>query len=72
MKNSYGLALIALVMALVGMSIALAAYFRRKNCILCDDLDDDFIEYYDDEDEALEDCCGGCGCSGNGEAEAEE
>lgn len=72
MKNGYGLAVLALIVAIAGMGIAVAAYLKRKSCILCDDLDDDFIEYYDDED--AEGCCcsehGDCCCDDEESAES--
>lgn len=61
MKKSTFLATIALIVAAVGVVIALAAYFKNRSSFLYDDEDDDFLfgdsddlEYYSsdlDDDE---------------------
>lgn len=45
MKKSMFLSIIALLIAIAGAGIALAAYFSKKQCVMCDDFDD-----FDDED----------------------
>ena len=52
MRKGTILSVIALLVSIVGLLVALIAYFKRRSCALCDDLDDDLMEYYDD----------GCGC----------
>ena len=59
MRKGTILSVIALLVSIVGLLVALIAYFKRRSCALCDDLDDDLMEYYDD----------GCGC---GEDSAED
>ncbi len=62
-KSSKMIAIVALIVSLVGIAISLAAYFKKKSCVLCDDLEDDFIDYYDDEDECSCNCeSGECNC----------
>ena len=61
-----GFSILALLVAIAAFAVAVAAFLRRKGCVLCDDLDDDdLLELYD-EDEEDED---GCGCCCAGEAE---
>ncbi|MBP1581619.1 MAG: hypothetical protein J6A26_04400 [Oscillospiraceae bacterium] len=66
MKKSTLISLIALLVAVAGVLIALAAYFKKKKETLVDDFDDELL--YDDlEDEEyyeahLEDECCDCGC----------
>ena len=48
MKKSSFIALLALVVAAVGIAIALAAYFKNRSSYLYDD-DDDFL--FDDPDD---------------------
>lgn len=65
MKKSTLISLAALAVAVVGVLIALAAYFNKKKETLCDDFDEDLLyddlddtEYYDahiDDDD--EECC---------------
>lgn len=71
MRKGTFLATIALLIAIAGAIVAFAAYFKRRSCALCDDLDDDLmddmsdLDYYAtqvDEDEEDDDACG-CGCS---------
>jgi len=55
MKNSTIISIIALLVALVGVLISLVAYFKKRNCTLCDDLDDmvfdeDGLDYGDSAD----------------------
>ena len=64
MRKSTVISLIALLVSIVGLLIALIAYFKRRSCALCDDLDDALMEYYDEDDEDCLDynefdrCCG--------------
>lgn len=44
MKKSTFISMIALLVALAGVVIALAAYFKRKRCVLCDDFEDDLLD----------------------------
>ena len=70
MRKGTFIATIALLIAIAGAIVAFAAYFKRRSCALCDDLDDELmddmsdLDYYatqvDEDDE--EDVCG-CGCS---------
>lgn len=48
MKKGTIISLLALGTAAIGLLVALAAYFSKKHCVVCDDMDDDF--YYDDLD----------------------
>ena len=41
MKKGTIISIIALLVSVTGLLIALIAYFKRRSCILCDDLDDD-------------------------------
>ena len=50
MKNSTLLSLIAIVVALAGLLISVAAYFKKNRCSLCDNLDD----MLDDEDDIFD------------------
>lgn len=43
MKKGYLISIIALLVALVGVVVALAAYFKRKNGALCDEYGDDLL-----------------------------
>lgn len=71
MKKSTLISLTALAVALVGVLIALAAYFHKKKETVLDDFDDEL--FYDDLDDDTEyydahldddcDCC--CDCDGN-------
>lgn len=49
MRKGTFISIIALVVAVVGIVIALLTYFKRKRCVLCDGFDEDFIidEEYD-------------------------
>lgn len=38
------LATVALLIAIAGAIVAFAAYFKRRNCALCDDMDKDIME----------------------------
>ena len=40
MRKSTVISLIALLVSIVGLLIALIAYFKRRSCALCDDLED--------------------------------
>lgn len=48
MRKSTIISLLALGTAAIGLLVACAAYFSKKHCVVCDDMDDDF--YYDDLD----------------------
>lgn len=77
MKKSTLISILALLTAIAGVLIALAAYFNKKKEVLCDDFDDDLlsdepddVEYYaahiDDEpaeepEEVPVDECPDCG-----------
>lgn len=81
MKKSTLISLAALAVAVLGVLIALAAYFKKKHDTLVDDFDDEL--YYDDLEEDCEyyeapldeeccDCacceeeqCCDCGCCGH-------
>lgn len=72
-KSSKIIAIVALIVSLVGIAISLVAYFKKKSCVLCDDLEDDFIDYYDDEDECSCNCeSGDCNCGENCLCHSEE
>ena len=45
MRKGTILSVIALLVSIVGLLVALIAYFKRRSCALCDDLDDDLMEY---------------------------
>ena len=71
MRKGTFIATIALLIAIAGAIVAFAAYFKRRSCALCDDLDDELmddmsdLDYYAtqvDEDGDEDDVCG-CGCS---------
>ncbi|MEG0752371.1 MAG: hypothetical protein RR461_00930 [Angelakisella sp.] len=59
MKKGTVISIFALLISIVGLMIALIAYFKRRNCVLCDDLEDDMVEFYEDDD-CTDDCC--CCC----------
>ena len=82
MKKSTLISLAALAVAVVGVLIALAAYFKKKQDTLIDDFDDDLFyddleedtEYYEAHlDDDCEECCGCCceECCGCDELEEE-
>lgn len=56
MKHSTLFSLIAIVISLAGLLVAVAAYFKKSHCSLCDDLDDmldnddDYLDYGDLEE----------------------
>ncbi len=58
MRKSTIISIIALLVSIVGLLVALIAYFKRRSCALCDDLDDDLVEYYGEDDD--EDGCDSC------------
>ena len=73
MRKGTVISMIALLVSIVGLLVALIAYFKRRNCVLCDDLDDELVEYYGEDDEDC--CCEGCCCEDEDilpEEEAEE
>ena len=49
MRKSTFISMIALLVALAGVVIALAAYFKRKRCVLCDDFEDDLLDEDSDD-----------------------
>ena len=60
MRKGTVISIIALLVSIVGLLVALIAYFKRRSCALCDDLDDDLLEYYgvdDDGSGCYCDCC---------------
>ena len=46
------------VISIIGLLVALIAYFKRRSCALCDDLDDELLEEYYCDDEDCGECCG--------------
>lgn len=64
MKNSVVISMLALLISVVGLLIALLAYFKRRSCVLCDDLENDMMECYDEEE-----CDGDCCCGHDHESE---
>ena len=56
MRKSIIISLIALLISITALLVALIAYFKRRSCALCDDLDDDLLECFDEDD-----CCDCCG-----------
>lgn len=60
MKKGTIISIFALLISIVGLMIALIAYFKRRNCVLCDDLEDDMVEFYDEDDSEC--CSDGCCC----------
>ena len=44
MRKGTFIATVALLIAIAGAIVAFAAYFKRRSCALCDDLDD--MDYY--------------------------
>lgn len=57
MRKGSFVSVIALLVSIVGLLVALAAYFKNRSCSLCDDLESDLVEYYDNSD-----CDGCCDC----------
>ena len=58
MRKGTIISIIALLVSIVGLLVALIAYFKRRSCALCDDLDDDLMEYYGEDDDGCScDCC---------------
>ncbi len=68
MKKSTLISLAALAVAVIGVLIALAAYFKKKHDTVVDDFEDEL--YYDDLEEDAEyyeadledECCEDCAC----------
>ncbi len=55
MKKSTLIAIIALLISVIGVLIALVAYFKRRRCVICDDVDDEMLDdYFDYEGDELE------------------
>lgn len=64
-KKGTFLSILALLVAAAGTIVAVAAYFSKKKCVLCDDFDDfeddlsaedpDHVEYYAAEVDTSED-----------------
>ncbi|MCI8493200.1 MULTISPECIES: hypothetical protein [Anaerotruncus] len=44
MRKGTFIATVALLIAIAGAIVAFAAYFKRRSCALCDDLDDEFSD----------------------------
>lgn len=42
MRKGTFIATVALLIAIAGAIVAFAAYFKRRSCALCEDLDDEF------------------------------
>lgn len=70
MRKGTVISIIALLVSIVGLLVALIAYFKRRNCALCDDLDDELMEYYGEDDEDC--CCDGCADCGDEDAPQKE
>lgn len=61
MRKGSFVSVIALLVSIAGLLVALAAYFKNRSCSLCDDLESDLVEYYDNSD--CDGCCDGdCEC----------
>ena len=63
MKKSTWISIIALLISIIGVLIALVAYFKRKRSVLCDDFgenyyDEDDFDFFEDELENLRDVTG--------------
>ena len=73
MKKSTLISIIAVITAMAGILIALAAYFNKKRTMFCDDFEDDLLSEEPDDVEYyaahLDDECE-CGCCHCAEAEA--
>lgn len=54
MKKGTFLSILALLIAAVGIVVALLAYFGKKKCILCDDFDDFEDDFMSEEPSDLE------------------
>ena len=50
MRKGTFIATIALLIAIAGAIVAFAAYFKRRSCALCDDLDDELMDDMSDLD----------------------
>lgn len=53
MKKGTFFSIVALLVSIVGITVAVAAYMKRRNCVLCDDIDEDMF---------MDDDCDCCGC----------
>lgn len=73
MRKGTIFSIIALLAALVGIGVALSAYFNKKRCVMCEDFSDDMtdenpndIEYFatdiEDPSHVQESCDCTCGC----------
>ena len=51
MKKSTLISIIALITAMAGILIALAAYFNKKRTMFCDDFEDDLLSEEPDRSE---------------------
>jgi len=48
MRRGRGIAILALVVAVAGALVAVAAYLKTKKCcVMCEDLGDDLVDYID-------------------------
>lgn len=61
MKKGTFFSIVALLVSIVGVTVAVAAYMKRRSCVLCDDIDEDM--FMDDDcdccecDDACDDSC---------------
>ena len=69
MRKGTVISIITLLISIIGLLVALIAYFKRRSCALCDDLDDELLEEYYCDDE---DCGEYCGCLDDEAEPAEE
>ncbi len=54
-----GFSILSLLVSVAALLVAVAAYMRTKGCFLCDDdLDDDILELYEDDDCGCDECGG--------------
>lgn len=54
MKKGTFFSIMALLVSIVGITVAVAAYMKRRSCVLCDDIDEDMF---------MDDDCDCCDCS---------
>lgn len=63
MKKGTFFSIVALLVSIVGITVAVAAYMKRRSCVLCDDIDEDMF---------MDDDCDCCDCDDSCESEKEE
>lgn len=75
MKKGTFFSILALLVSIVGITVAVAAYMKRRHCVLCDDIDEDMFTDDDcdccdceDSKEGCKDECS-CGCEEKKDAE---